>query len=126
MGGHRESLRHRARFVYRFLIFKARVRVRDDAGARLEVRLPVFQYSAAQRDARIDVTIEPEIADRSRVAAATCFFQFADNLHRPNFWCAGDSSSRKGRFDNIECAAPLAQSPSDIPDHYSDVAVTVD
>src|SRR5207249_6352731 len=78
MGSHRESLRHRARLVYRFLIFKAGVRVRDDAGAGLEVRFPVFQYGAAQRDARIDVTIEPEIADRARVAAATCVFQLAD------------------------------------------------
>src|SRR5207248_7729376 len=126
MGSHRESLRHRARLVYRFLIFKARVRVRDDAGAGLEVRFPVFQYGAAQRDARIDVTIEPEIADRPRVATATCFFQFADNLHRPNFRRAGDSPSRKGRFNHIEGAAAVAQPASDIRDNMHDVAVTLD
>ena len=94
MRGHRESLYHRARLTYRFLIFEERVRVRNDAGASLKVRLPVFQYGATQRDAGVDVTIESEIADRARVAAATCFFQFADNLHRPNFRRAGDGASR--------------------------------
>src|SRR5262249_5405689 len=53
-------------------------------------------------------------------------FQFANNLHRPDFGCAGDSSRRKGRANCVKHAATAAQTPLYVGYNMHDMAVALD
>src|SRR4029453_17036256 len=66
---HCERLHHSPGLDHGFFFFPSGIRIGDDARACLEVRVPVFQYGTAQRDAGIDVPVESEIADRACITA---------------------------------------------------------
>ena len=65
----------------------------------------IFQHGASQRDARIDIPIKSEVADRPCVTAASGLFQFANDLHCADFRRAGDGAGGKRRLHQIECSA---------------------
>src|SRR6266513_4794490 len=99
---HCESLRHCARLIDGLLVFQLWVRVGDNTRASLKVRFLVFQHGAAQRDARIEITVEAKITDRARVAAAPGFFQVSDNLHGADFRRARYRASGKCSLNEIK------------------------
>src|SRR5205807_359533 len=96
------------------VIFQARIRIGDNAGASLKVRLSIFQYSAAQRDAGIDIAVESEITDRARIAATSGSFQLADDLHGADFRRARNGASGKSRFNQVKRIATFAQTASHV------------
>src|SRR6266513_3858511 len=123
---HCESLCHCARLIDGLLVFQLWVRVGDNTRASLKVGFPVFQHGAAQRDARIEITVEPKITDRARVAAASGLFQVSDNLHGADFRCARHRASGKCSLNEIKRSAAGAQTPGHIRNDVHDVTVTLD
>src|SRR5215471_1055845 len=86
----------------------------------------VFQHCAPQCDAGIKISIEPKIADGACVTAAPRFFQFANDLHRPDFRRAGDGSGRKSRSNCIKHATTTAHTADYVGYDMHDVAVALD
>src|SRR5215471_8941741 len=123
---HCQRVHHCSRLVNRFFIFSSRIRIGDDACAGLEVRPPVFQHCASQRDTGIKISVEPKVANGACVTAAARFFQFADDLHRPDFGCAGDSSRRKRRSNCIIDATTVVQTAYYVRHDMHDMAVALD
>src|SRR5262249_37832555 len=70
--------------------------------------------------------VEPKVADGACVTAAPRFFQFANDLHRPNFGCAGDSSRRKGRSNCVKHATTATQTAHYVGHDMHYVAVALD
>src|SRR5206468_4228991 len=103
-----------------------RIRIGDDARGGLEVRMPVFQHRTSQRDARIEIAGESEIADRARIAATARMLQFADNLHGADLWRTGDGTGWKCRSDHVERIAIGPRTANYVGNDVHNVAVTLD
>src|ERR1044072_4435535 len=117
---------HRFRFVHAFVKFTSRIGVGAHPRAGLDIRLSVFQNDRTNRNATIMRSIESEVTDDSRVKSAPRFFQFGNDLHRPNLGRAGNGDGRKRGSNRVENSLVFAQPRDDVRDDVHHVAVTLD
>src|SRR5262245_31628413 len=100
--GQLEGTNHSTGFVARFLVLGRRVRIGDDAGARLHVRPTAFDEHGANRDTEIQVACEIQIADRARVDTTTPVLERGDDLHRTHLRRARHGSRGEAGDERIE------------------------
>ena len=78
------------------------VRVRDDAGPRLEIGRPVAHDHRSERDARIHGAVRQRVEHGAAVRPATEALELRDELHRADLRRAADRSGREARSQDVE------------------------
>ena len=101
-------------------------RPRDDAGARVDMRLAVLQDRATDGDGRVEVAVVAEVADRAAVEAASLAFGGGDELHRPHLRCATQRPGREYGLERIERVELGLQATLDVRHEVEHVAVALD
>ena len=85
----------------------------------------VLQHDGAERDARIAVAVEAEVAHGARVHAALGFFQLGDDLHGSDFRRAADGAGGEGCAHHVVGGTVGAQAALDVADDVHDVRVAL-
>ena len=81
----------------------------------------VLDDSCADRDSSVHVAGEVEIADRSRVHAATVRLKLGNDLHCAYLRCAGDGPGREAGSESIVAGVALLKFPRYVRHEMYDV-----
>src|SRR5262245_56554348 len=104
-----ESLDERTGLIPCLFVLRRRIRVDDDARARLYVRAPVRHDDRANGDAEVQVAGEVQISDGACVESAPRGLELLDDLHRTDLRRTGDRAGREARHQRIEPIAIVSQ-----------------
>ncbi len=113
-------------FVDAFLVLSFGRGIGHDAGAGLNVGVPVLEDNGAQGDAGVGVAIEAEVTDSAGVDAAFVFFKLVEELHGTDFGRAADGARGEGGAHDVEGGFVGTQFAGDVGDDVHDVAVAFD
>src|SRR5438034_1301427 len=102
-----------ARLGQRLVVLGSGNRIRHDARADLEIRHALLMNCCADTDAELAFPVETQIAVTAGVRTARNGFQFVNDLHRPEFWRAGDAAARKTRRQGNEMRRRRTQTAFD-------------
>src|SRR5262249_16721848 len=115
-----------AGLVLALLVFALRHRIRDDAGAGLDVHDAVLHDGGAEHDAGVHGAVGGEVADGAAVDAAALGLQLLDDLHRPNLGRAGDGAGGKAGHQRAHGVVLRIDLAIDVGDDVHDVGVVLD
>ena len=115
------------RLRFGFREFARRLRVGDDAGARLDHDLVVQHQRRPNRDTRIHARCAPtDVADGAGVRAAPLRLQLVDDLHRAHFRGAADRPRGEAGAENIERVVAIPQLTAHFAHEVLHVRVALD
>ena len=92
--------------------FIGRVRIGNDASARLHMHGAILEHGGAQDDAAVDRAIRREIADPARVRPAGFRLQLGNDLASPDLGGAGNRARREAREQRIQRIPARRQLPA--------------